>query len=352
MRRFSAPLMRPVVGLVGCVLAGFLSSGCLLSSPATITATAWFNDVGNLVSGAPVELAGITIGSVQSITLSGSRAKVVLSIDKSAHVPADVKAEAQQSTVLGQEVVELVAPSSKSGSGSASSSGTLLANGAVIHSTYLVPGIQQFVAGGTAVLGAIGTSQLASLVNAGGEGFGGQALTLRHLIAHLNTMMAGYSSRDSEIKTLVASMNQLNGSLAPNARADAEALSNLSRTVAILNHQSQNFLHLLRGLDHLSIQGHSLMTQEMSQIDFQLTGLAGVTGTLNSEQGAIAELLAQLPGHDMVLHDTTVNRFSQIIDSLIVCGLPDGGSSSQAASNCYGAGGNPPALPSSSGVKP
>ena len=35
----------------------------------------------------------------------------------------------------------------------------------------------------------------------------------------------------------------------------------------------------------------------------------------------------------------TVNRFVQVVDSIIVCGLPDGGSSAQAASNCYGAGG-------------
>ncbi len=342
---------RTALAVLGCAIAGFLSSGCLLSSPAAITASAGFADVGNLVAGAPVEMAGVTVGDVQSISLIGTRAKVVMSIDKSADVPANVKAEAQQSTVLGEEVVQLVAPSPHSTS-SGAGPGALLANGATIHSTSLVPGIQQFVAGGTAVLGSIGSSQLASLVNAGGEGFGGQAMTLRHLIANLNTMMAGYSSRSREIKTLVASMNELNGSLAPHARANAQAISNLSRTVAILRDQSQNFLHLLAGLDHLSVQGHSLMTRELSQIDFQLTGLAGVTSTLDQQQAAIVELLAQLPGHDMALRDTTVNRFSQIVDSIIVCGLPDGGGSSQAASNCYGAGGSPPSLPSTSGVKP
>jgi phospholipid/cholesterol/gamma-HCH transport system substrate-binding protein len=192
-------MRRGGLGALACILAGIGSSGCLLSSPASITTTAWFSDVGNLVTGAPVEMAGIAVGNVQSVALVGNRAKVVLSLDKSADVPAGVKAEAQQSTVLGEEIVDLVAPS---GTGP---SARLLANDSTIRSTTLVPGIEQFVSGGTAVLGSIGTSQLASLINAGGEGFGGQAVELRRLISNLDTMMTGYSSRDGEIKTLVTS---------------------------------------------------------------------------------------------------------------------------------------------------
>lgn len=330
-RRSRLHLRRALVA-ASCVLAGVGSSGCLLSSTPAITATAYFSDVGNLVPGAPVQMAGISVGSVQSISLSGRRAKVVMSLDKSADVPAGVRAEAQQSTVLGEEVIQLVA--------SRRSSNRLLADGSVISNTSLVPGIEQFVGGGTAVLGSIGTSQLAALVNAGGQGLGGQGQELKRLISNLDTMMTGYSSRDAEIRTLVSSMNRLNGSLAPNASSDARALSNLARTVHVLRAQSQRLLYLLRGLDHLSIEGHSLLTEQLSQIDLQLTSLAGITATLDQNQGAIAELLQQLPGHDMTLHDTTVNHFSQVIDSIIVCGLPDGGSSSQAASSCHGAGGS------------
>ncbi|HLI45492.1 MAG TPA: MCE family protein [Acidimicrobiales bacterium] len=304
----------------------------MLASAPTITATAYFSDVGNLSPGAPVQLAGVTVGSVRSITLVGDRAKVVISLDQSARVPAGVRAEAQQSTVLGEEVISLVEPPN--------ASTRPLANGSVISRTALVPGIQQFVGGGTAVLGAIGTSQLASLVDAGGEGLGGQARELRQLISSLDTVTAGYSSRDGEIRSLVSSMNELNGSLAPHASADAEALSNLARTVHVLRVQSQRLVYLLRGLDRLSVEGHSLLTEQLGEIDLQLTALAGVTTTLDSNQRAIAELLQQLPGHDMTLRDTTVNNFSQVIDSIVVCGLPDGGSSEQAASSCHGAGGS------------
>ncbi|MGH9297478.1 MAG: MlaD family protein [Acidimicrobiales bacterium] len=340
-----AGLVRAGGGLAATILVSAGLSGCIFSSPATIDATAYFNDVSNLVAGAPVQLAGISVGTVQSIQLRDGRAKVVLSVEKSAGVRSDVKADVKQSTVLGEEVVELVEPSS--GSTLSTSSAGLLAQGSTIHSTALVPGIEQFVSGGTAVVGSIGTSQLASLINAGGEGFGGQASELKRLIANLNTVMTGYSSRDGEIRTLVASMNKLSSSLAPNAEANALAISNLARTVAILDRQSGNFIHLVHGLEDLSIEGRSLLEQQLRAIDFQFSGLAGVTGTINGQQAALAQLLEQLPGHNAVLNDTTVNKFSQIVDSLIVCGLPDGGgNTSQAASTCHGAGGGGNALPS------
>ncbi|MHB1987341.1 MAG: MCE family protein [Acidimicrobiales bacterium] len=336
--KLSSRLGRGATVALGSSLIALGCSGCLVSSPSTISSTAYFNDVGNLVAGAPVDMAGISIGSVQSISLVGSRAKVVMSIARSARVPNDVSARAEQSTVLGEEVVELVAPKAPSSGALGPGTSRLLANNSVITSTSLVPGIEQFVSGGTAVLGSIGTSQLASLVNAGGQGFGGQALELRRLIANLNTVMAGYASRDGQIRALVASMSRLSASLAPHASANAQAISNLAKTVAVLDAQSHNFLHLLRGLDNLSVEGRSLLTRQLDAIDFQFTGLAGVTGTLDQQQAAVAELLREIPKHDMVMHDVTVNRFSQIIDSLIVCGLPDGGATSQAASSCHGAG--------------
>lgn len=326
---------RGCAGLVVLGAAGVASSGCLFSGPSTITTTAYFSDVGNLVSGAPVQMAGITVGSVRSITLGASgQAKVVMSIERSAAVPSDVTADAEQSTVLGEEVVQLVAPRR-------AASAALLADRSTISHTALVPGIQQFVAGGTAVLGSIGTSQLAQVVNAGGEGFGGQAATLRSLIGDLNHVMTGYSTRTGEIRQLVGAIDQLSSSLAPKASSNAQAITNLAHTITILNQQSGKFARLLQGLDAVAQQGRSLLEQELAAIDFQFRSLAGVTSTLNGQQSAINTLLANLPGHNMVMHDVVVNRFAQVVDALIVCGLPNGGgNTTQAASSCHGAGGS------------
>jgi phospholipid/cholesterol/gamma-HCH transport system substrate-binding protein len=326
--------------LLGAVALG--SSGCIFGGPSTIQTTAYFGDVSNLVQGAPVEMAGITVGNVSSIALSGRRAKVVMTVDKSADVPAAVTAKVEQSTVLGEEIIELV-PSA------GATSAHLLADDSTIRQTALVPGIEQFVSGGTAVLGSIGTSQLAALVNAGGEGFGGQAQTLRNLIADMQHITAGYSTRTGEIRSLIAGMDRLSSSLAPDAKPNADSLARLATAIGILSKQSDNFVHLLQGLDRLSLQGRSILTEQLAEIDLQFHGLATITQLLAHQQAAVTELIDQLPGHNLVMHDVVVNHFAQIVDALIVCGLPNGGGdTTQPASSCHGAGNSSSALPGGS----
>jgi hypothetical protein len=50
-------------------------------------------------------------------------------------------------------------------------------------------------------------------------------------------------------------------------------------------------------------------------------------------------LLEQLPGHDSVLHSVTVGDFGQIVNDLIICGLPHGGETSQPTQTCAARGG-------------
>lgn len=324
-------MVRRLAVALALVAVALGSSACIFSSPASVRTTAWFADVSNLVPGAPVQMAGITVGSVSSISLSGGRAEVVMSVERSADVPATVTAEVEQSTVLGEEIVQLVPHGS----------GPLLADDSTIRHAVLVPGIAQFVQGGTAVLGSIGTSQLAELVNAGGEGFGGQAATLRGLIADLQHVTAGYATRTGEIKRLILGMDQLSSSLAPDASSNAGAISRLATTLGIMSRRSNDLVHLLQGLNRLSLQGRSLLEQQLAEIDLQFRGLAGITSTLADQQQAIAQLVQQLPGHNQVMHDVTVNHFAQVVDAIIICGLPNGGGdTTQPASSCHGAGGS------------
>ena len=306
-------------------LAGFFAFG--RSGPPSITVQARFDDVAGLVPGAPVELADITIGHVAAINLDGDGAMVVLSVERSADVPSDVKAEIRQATILGQQIVELVP-------GRAASASGLLADGATIHDTRLVPGVEQLVQAGTAVIGSIGTSDLADLVRAGGQGFGGQGETLRRLLSDLSGVSAAYASRDGEITRLVSDMNQLGASLAPHAAENAAAVGSLARATTVLAEESGRFDTLIGALNRLSLAGRGILENYLPALDLQLLGLDRLTQALANRQSDLAVLLEFLPAHDSVLHDVTVGQFSQVVNDLIVCGLPGGGESPQASETC------------------
>lgn len=311
------------LGLAGCGGGG--SSG-------TITASAVFSDVSDLVAGAPVQYANITVGSVKSITLQGDRAEVLLTIDKSADVPADVTAQLRQTTILGEHYVSLVGPTQATGA--PTTHAAMLADGARITHTEFVPGIQQLVQSGAEVFGAVNAAQLAQIIDNGAQGFGGQSNALKQLIGDFNTVLAGYATRSSEIQSVIDNLNQFNGTLAPNAQADAQAVSNLAQTTTVLAQESDQFVQLLQSLNDLAVQGHSLLDSGLKQSEDQINALAAVADQLAQHQKDLATVLEELPGHNIALADVTVNNYAQILEDIIVCGVPGGGEGNTADSTC------------------
>ncbi|MHB1582650.1 MAG: MCE family protein [Acidimicrobiales bacterium] len=324
-RRLAAVLATAVVvaGLSGCTLGG--------GSSADITARAVFADVGDLTTGAQVQMAGIPVGSVSAIALDGTRALVTLSIERRAHVPADVTAEIARTTILGEQYVDLVPGRRASG---------LLADHAMIGRTRVVPDVEQLISAGAQVFGSISTSQLAGIIAAGGQGFGGQEASLRHLLNDFSTVTAGYASRTAQITTVIKSLDQLGASMAPNSAADAQSLTNLSHTVAILAQQSSRFDGLLQALDNVSVQGRSILEGNMAHITDQLQALAAVSTQLAQHQQSLAGLLEYLPMHNATLNSVAVHDYLQVLQNIIVCGIPGGGESSAPAFTCSKGGGS------------
>jgi phospholipid/cholesterol/gamma-HCH transport system substrate-binding protein len=318
------------VALAGLGLAVGLA-GCGGGAGSALDASATFSDVADLVAGAPVQYANITVGSVKSISLRGTQARVVMSIDSSAHVPADVTAELRQTSILGEHFVSLVAPSPR---------GPALRDGAVITHTQFVPGIQQLVESGAEVFGAVNAAQLSEIVANGAQGFGGQAANLKQLLDDFDTLLAGYSSRSSEITSVIDHLNQFNATLGPNAQSDAQAIANLAQTTQILAQQSARFEQLLQSLNDLAVQGHSILSTGLTQTEDQIDALSAVAGQLASHQKDLATILEELPGHNTSLAGVTVNNFAQILEDIIVCGLPNGGgNTSLPDSTCNPSGG-------------
>ncbi len=318
-----------VMATVALGLSGCLGSG----GPATdLTAFAEFSDVNQLVGGAPVDMADIPVGRVDTISLDGNRARVEMTIERSARVPAAVKAELEQTSVLGDYFVQLV-PTRGGPAGR-------LANDALIVDTGVQPEVEQLVKSASQVFGAIPDTELAEIVQAGGQGFGGQSSNIRQLLNDLSSVTAGYASRDGEIQSLIGNLNQLGSGLAPSAQTDAQAISNLSDTVRVLQTQSTQFINLLQALDNLSIQGHSLLGDSLSQIDDELRSLSAVAGSLAAHQQDIALLVQNLPYYNQAANGATMHDFIQVFEDIIVCGIPGGGENdSSAATTCAPNGG-------------
>ena len=165
-------LLVPAAAALAFTLASCGASG---SAPQR-SATAVFSDIGDLASGAQVQLADVPVGTVSSIGLDGNKAKITLQFDSGVRIPADVSAAIARTTILGDQFVELNVPKNEIGAGSASA--PALPNGAVIPHTSVVPDVEQFVQAGAGVFGAVSATQLEQIIEAGGEGFTGQEASI------------------------------------------------------------------------------------------------------------------------------------------------------------------------------
>jgi phospholipid/cholesterol/gamma-HCH transport system substrate-binding protein len=318
----------PVVAALVLALAGCSVSG----GGGQRTATAVFTDVGDLANGAQVQMADVPVGSVRSIALDGNKAKVTLAFDNGVRIPADVSAAINRTTILGDQFVQLTVP--KNETGPAAAGAPQLANGARIGRTSLVPDVEQFIAAGSQVFGAISTTQLEQIIEAGGEGFTGQEASLKAFLADLSTVATGYAQHTSDIAQAVNGLNSLTASLAPSSGATATALSNLSQTVAILAKNSSQFETLLQSLDNLSSQGRSILENYYPQIVTQLQTLQAVSSQLAQHQTDLAGLLSQIPAADNALPQAVRNGYVQLYENIIVCGIPGLGEDSSAAFTC------------------
>jgi len=309
----------PSIMIVAVTLAGCGGSG----SSSQRSATAIFSNVGDLASGAQVQLADVPIGSVSSISLDGVKAKVTMELSATARIPANVTAALDRTTILGDQFINIEVP--KNEVGAAGANVAQLPNGATIQHTTVVPDVEQLVAAGAQVFGAVSTTQLEQIIAAGGEGFTGQEASLKSLLNDFSTVTAGYAQHTSEITQAVNGLNQLSSTLAPSSSANVQALTTLSQTVAILAQQSSQFETLLQSIDNLSIQGRGILETYYPQIVTQLQTLQAVSSQLSQNQGDLAGILDELPANNAALPSSVRGGYLQLYENIIVCGLPGGG---------------------------
>ena len=312
-----APDLGAAAVTLTAVLTGGLLTACSSGGPS-MSATATFDDVADMANGAVVEMADVGIGHVTSIQLAGTRARLHLAFKRSAKVPAAVTARVRRTSVIGEKFVEL-RPDTQD------PNAPLLADGAVIRHTEVVPDLEQLVASGTEVFAAISSTKLATLLAEQAQGFGGNGATLTRLLDDLDTITAGFRTRTATVANLVDALDQLGSDLGPSAQANAQALANLATTTQVLSDQRQQLVDLVTSLNNLSVQGRSIFDQHLQQVGDQLKALRSVTQAVADRQVDLGRLLVNLPGHNEALRRGTVDDFVQVLNDFVICGLAGGG---------------------------
>jgi phospholipid/cholesterol/gamma-HCH transport system substrate-binding protein len=302
--------------VVVALLAGALSS---CGGSNSIEVKARFSDVGDLAPDAPVMMADVKIGKVDNISLDQRRelALVTMAIDRSARVPQDVVARVRRTSLLGERIVDFVVPNSTV------RGAPLLRDGDTIRRTQVRSDLEDLVRRGTNVLAPVAASEVATMVNEGGRGFGGQGQALRALLANYRQILTAYAARGDEIQSLIQNLNQFNGTLASHARAQGESLVNSARALGMLRAESGRLRAAIHSLDRLSVGARGILDAHSAQMGRFFAQMRVILGVLKSQQSSIVGLLEWAPRHNRNTQLVDYQQFNQVLQDFVICGLND-----------------------------
>ncbi|MFE7512294.1 MCE family protein [Streptomyces sp. NPDC057540] len=258
------------------------------SHPYTVTAE--LDDVLSLVPQSAVKVNDVAVGRVTAIELGTGTwtARVTLEINGDVRLPADAGARLEQSSLLGEKYIQLVAPRKDTG--------TRLADGSVIPlaRTSRNTEVEEVFGALSLLLNGGGVNQLKTITRELEAALGGREPEVRSMLNRVNTLVTTLDAHRGDITRALDGVNRLSATLAGRRKDVDTVLTGLSPGLKTLEKQRGSLLTMLRALDTLS--DVAVATVDASKKDM-IADLKALAPTLT----ALADAGADLPDSLQVL---------------------------------------------------
>ncbi|MET9725556.1 MCE family protein [Streptomyces zaomyceticus] len=258
--------------------------------PHPYTVTAELDDVLSLVPQSAVKVNDVAVGRVTAIELGADTwsARVTLKINGDVRLPADAGARLEQSSLLGEKYIQLVAPPKDNGG--------RLTDGSVIPiaRTGRNTEVEEVFGALSLLLNGGGVNQLKTITRELNAALGGREPEVRAMLRRVNTLVTTLDTHRGDITRALDGLNRLSATLAGRKKDVDTVLTGLSPGLKTLENQRGSLLTMLRALDTLS--GVAVSTIDASKKDM-VADLKALAPTLK----ALADAGADLPESLQVL---------------------------------------------------
>ncbi|GAA3050715.1 MCE family protein [Streptomyces roseofulvus] len=264
------------------------------------TVTAEIADVLSLVPQAAVKVNDVAVGRVSAIELDPATwsARVTLEINGDVRMPADAGARVEQSSLLGEKYVQLVAPARPSTTAvrqaaARPDTGARLTDGSVIPlaRTSRNTEVEEVFGALSLLLNGGGVNQLKTITRELNAALGGREPQVRSMLRRVDTLVTTLDAHRGDITRALDGLNRLSTTLAGRRKDVGTILTDLSPGLKTLENQRGSLITMLRALDTLS--GVAVSTVEASRKDM-VADLKALAPTLTALADAGADLPASL----------------------------------------------------------
>jgi phospholipid/cholesterol/gamma-HCH transport system substrate-binding protein len=301
MKRFSER-NRVVIAIVGSVLLVVVALGAINFSKLPLINDhtgygAAFVDAAGLAQGDPVSVAGVDVGTISGLSLSGSHVLVQFTVQNGVQLGDRTNASAKVLTPLGQEYLVL----DPAGKGE-------MAAGAVIPQsrTHETQTIVSTIRAGANVVQGINLQQLVQAMAVTNQDLEavppGATSALLKGLSQLSDVIA---SRSDELAQLVQNVSQLTATLHQHGTQLFSLIGQSDLVLQVLNQRHTEIDQLLKSTATLTQQLEALLAAHQAQVGPLLSDLQTVSGVLAKDGNAIEAAIPLLTSANKYLANVT-----------------------------------------------
>ncbi|WP_375487429.1 MCE family protein [uncultured Jatrophihabitans sp.] len=295
MRGLLAPLIKLVVFLIITVLVTYVLAVTISNQSfgATHSYKANFTDVTGLNEGDDVRIAGVRVGTVESIKIlkrkgDTSVAQVAFTVQKSRPLPVSITAAMRYRNLVGQRYID-VEPVAGGSSKVLKPGGTipLTQTRPAVDLTVLFQGFQPLVQG----LDPTQINQLSYEVIQTLQGEGG---ALVRLLSNLASLTNALADKDQVIGQVVDNLNSVLGAIASRNNELSNLIIQLRSFVSGLAKDRYTIGNAIVGINGLATSTAGLLTQIRPPLKTDIKNLTGLAASLNKNRSTVQYVLDQL----------------------------------------------------------
>jgi virulence factor Mce-like protein len=259
-----------------------------------VTVTAYFTRAIGVYRGSDVDILGVKVGTVSSVTPLGNTVRVVFSYDAKYSVPAGAGAVIVSPSLVSDRYVQLT-PVYRSG--------PVMGDGAVIPQARTATPVEPDEA--TAALthlaqalgpnGANSAGSLSRILQVGAANLRGEGSAFHQTLSNASQAASALAENSGNFAQTVTNLDQFISALAANDKQLSAFTTDLSSVSVQLNNERPELRGALRNLAVTLGQVASFVRNNRTNLASSLTGLARVTTVLLQEKASLETFLQQAP---------------------------------------------------------
>ncbi len=288
--------MRRAALLVVAALAAVVVPGCSLpgGGESGYHLTAYFARAVGLYPHGDVTVMGIDVGTVNHIEIDDQRVRVEMTIDDDVPLPVDVHATIEPLTLIGERNVVLFPAWTEAMAAAGTAKAT---DGDVIPVERTeVPvepdeGLEAF----NDLARSLDPEVVAGLVSDSADVLEGNGARIGEALDHAATLSTTFAGIDGQLLAIAESLHVLAGSLTTRDAQLRALVASFSEATGVLAAERDDIARLLSNLVRLTDEGRSILSVYGDQLPGDIANLAALASVFEQNIGSIDQLISSFP---------------------------------------------------------